>query len=485
VKAAALAAALLALHAVRGDEPRIEDAAGRQVLLRGVNVNQLGDYYRASPALDPVVALGERDFAEIAELGMNSVRLIVHWSALEPSPGAFDAAYLARIRQAVGWAKAHGIYVVLDMHQDAWGKHVATPPGETCAPGFSPALGWDGAPAWATLSDGLPTCKAQQREIAPAVAQAWQSFYGDRGGIQQRLVATWARLAGAFAGEPAVAGYDLINEPNPGFAPVAGATVPLGAYYQRAIAAIRAAGGRGIVFFEPGVEWSAAAANATPPPAFVADPNVVFAPHLYAGSITVDRAVGVEAMGIEDGFTLAERAAAQYGTTVWSGEWGWFGDPAADEPSILRYAAQEDAHRWGGAWWDWRQACGDPHNFAGPGAEVGKVSPSLHRFACPAQTDLGIPATTRRILARAYPRAAPGRLTALRSDPRSRAFSVRGTGTGCGLDVWVPGERAPVLSAHNVLRRAMRRAPGGWRVTGCTTGAYELASSGASAPSRR
>jgi endoglycosylceramidase len=302
------------------------------VLLRGVNVNQLGDYFQASPRLDPVVALRERDFAEIAQLGMNSVRLIVHWSKLEPSPGAFDAVYLARVREAVGWAKAHGIYVVLDMHQDAWGKHVATPSGETCAAGFTPALGWDGAPAWATLTDGLPTCKAQQREIAPAVAQAWQSFYADRDGIQQHLVETWARLARAFGREPAVAGYDLINEPNPGFAPVAGGTVPLGAYYQRAVAAIRAAGGRGIVFFEPSVEWSAAGASATPPPSFVADPNAVFAPHLYAGSITVDRALGIEAMSIEDGFALADGAAGQYRTTVWSGEWGWFGDPAAEEP---------------------------------------------------------------------------------------------------------------------------------------------------------
>ena len=85
-------------------------------------------------------------------LGFDVVRLLVHWSALEPRRGTFDTAYLDRIRQAVGWAREHGIYVVLDMHQDAWGKYIASPPGETCAPGFTHQQGWDGAPRWATLT---------------------------------------------------------------------------------------------------------------------------------------------------------------------------------------------------------------------------------------------------------------------------------------------------------------------------------------------
>jgi endoglycosylceramidase len=97
------------------------------------------------------------------------VRLIVHWSALEPQPGAFDAAYVARIHQAVDWARKHDLYVVLDMHQDAWGKFIASPPGVVCPPGFNPAIGWDGAPQWATITDGMSTCRAVIREVSPAV----------------------------------------------------------------------------------------------------------------------------------------------------------------------------------------------------------------------------------------------------------------------------------------------------------------------------
>ncbi len=45
---------LLPLHAIRGDRPGIFDTQGRQVLLRGVNLNALGDYYQANPNYTPV-----------------------------------------------------------------------------------------------------------------------------------------------------------------------------------------------------------------------------------------------------------------------------------------------------------------------------------------------------------------------------------------------------------------------------------------------
>src|SRR4051812_17533566 len=224
-----------ALHAERGSDPAIVTSDGRQVLLRGVNVNQLGDYWQQNPSLPSTIPLTPADFAGIHALGMNVVRLIVHWSKLEPQRGVYDDAYIERIREAVRWARAEGVYVVLDMHQDAWGKYVASPHDETCAPGFTHQQGWDGAPQWATITDGLPTCRFQIREVAPAVGQAWQNFYADRDGIQTELVSTWAHLAQEFAADSTVAGYDLLNEPNPGYGPGAEDATTLGVYYNRAI----------------------------------------------------------------------------------------------------------------------------------------------------------------------------------------------------------------------------------------------------------
>ncbi|MFL5846030.1 MAG: glycoside hydrolase family 5 protein [Solirubrobacteraceae bacterium] len=474
---AAGASALPRLHAERGAQPRIAAAGDRTVLLRGVNVNQLGDYYRQSPALDPVVPLRRADFAGIASLGMNVVRLLVHWSALEPRPGVFDEAYLARIRQAVGWARERRIYVVLDMHQDAWGKFIATPDGETCAPGSAPQQGWDGAPQWATLTAGAPTCRIGLRELSPAVGLAFQAFWNDQDGIQTALVKTWAKLAGAFAGDPAVAGYDLLNEPNPGLALGITDVGPLAQFYARAIPAIRAAeraapgGFSHIAFFEPSVIWSAAGTDAPPTPALLTDPDLVFAPHLYGGSIA--------AASVADGYRYAEQAAAQYGATVWSGEWGWFGDPKANEAAIREYVGLEDEHLWGGAWWDWKQACGDPHMFGdGADTEPEPVSVSLNRFACPAQTPLGIPPTTRRLLARPYVRSAPGRITQMTSDPAKRVLTVTGSDTNpkgsCALEAWVPGKARPRTTATHARRVRSVRVRGGWRLSACVRGDYAL-----------
>lgn len=469
----------------RGDDPAIVDAQGREVLLRGINVNQLGDYFQADPKQRTTFPLTDEDFAQIARLGFNVVRLVTNWSAWQPARGAFDDAYLRRVRTAVDAAAAHGLYTVIDMHQDAWGKFIATPAGTTCPPGFGPAVGWDGAPEWATLTDGQSTCRAADtRELSPAVAQAFQSFYLDREGIQSELVATWGRIARAFAGDERVAGFDLFNEPHPGYLIGPDQSAALGRFYGAAIDAIRAGeqSGGGFahpVYFEPSVLWSGFGDDATPPPGFTSDPGIVFAPHLYAESITVDQKLGVSSVSIERGFANAERVAAMYGAPLWSGEWGWFGEPSKELPRLERYAREEDRAAIGGAFWVWKQACGDPHTVGYSGA-----AGALNRLQCPGDKPLGLNTTFTAVLSRAYPRFAPGRITSLRSS--GATFSVagrRGEGT-CGVEVWVPGDAEPELAARNVSSLSPRRVPGGWIVTGCAgRGAYEMSGKPGTAPS--
>ena len=82
------------------------------------------------------------------------------------------------------------------------------------------------------------------RDLAPAVATAYTNFYTDRDGIQTELVRTWATVAEAFADEPAVAGYDLFNEPGIGATPPVSNGLLLGRYYDAAITAIRDAEAR-------------------------------------------------------------------------------------------------------------------------------------------------------------------------------------------------------------------------------------------------
>jgi len=310
------------LQATHGDGARIVDDLGRTVILRGVNVNGLGEYYQEFADLPSTLPLTEDDFASMASLGFDVVRLIVSWSRLEPQPGVIDTAYLDRIAATIGWARAHDIYVLLDMHQDAWGPFVSTPDGVLCPSPTEPAIGWDGAPVWATALVGtVATCRAGIREVSLAVATSFEDLYLDVAGVQGHLVSTWAQLAGRFAGDPAVAGYDLLNEPNPGLTVGVDDFVLLGSFYGRALNAIRAseaaAGGFGhIGFFEPAVVTGQLAVPG-PLPGFSNDPNLVYAPHLYNESI------GILPGTIEEGFanatTLTRSPPISFATEARSG----------------------------------------------------------------------------------------------------------------------------------------------------------------------
>jgi endoglycosylceramidase len=478
---------LLPLRAEGGDDPRFVDSEGREVLLRGVNVNALGEYYQADPDLPSTIPLTDADWTEMASLGFSSVRLIVSWSRLEPTPGAFDEEYVAQIHDAVDQARRNGIYVVLDMHQDAWGPHIATPDGYECPDGLEQAIGWDGAPEWATLTDGAETCRNPgSRESSLAVRTAFQSFYDDRDGIRTALTETWGRLAGEFADDPAVAGYDLFNEPN-GVEQLENQLPKYTDFLTETIAAIRAAeteagGFDHIVFVEPIVLYPLP--NSIPVAGFSDDANLAFAPHHYWESIT-------DILTIEDGFEITRRASAELGMPYWIGEYGWWSTDEADMAELRRYAIAEDAAIASGAWWGWRQACGDPHSIGVPGNEPDGQQ-HLHTLRCPGDEDLGITEEYAVVLSRTYPRSAPGRITELVSDPDERTARITGTTEGEDADastqlvVWVPdsGHGEPTIGGSGLADVELTAGDRGWVVTatvGCeyvfeVDGAAEIAS---------
>jgi endoglycosylceramidase len=141
--------------------PQILDRAGREVQLKGVNVDGLVDYWRpdlrppypsdpaayaggACPPDDPSVEgvpVCGFDAVQRRPVGFDAVRLNLSWSLLEPEPGRIDRVYLDRIAQVVGWLKAQGIFTVLDLHQDAWSKYVFSSPSDPCAGPLQPIGG--------------------------------------------------------------------------------------------------------------------------------------------------------------------------------------------------------------------------------------------------------------------------------------------------------------------------------------------------------
>jgi endoglycosylceramidase len=130
----------------------------------------------------------------------------------------------------------------------------------------------------------------------------------------------------------------------------------------------------------------------------------------------------------------------------------------------------------GGAWWQWKQACGDPHSIGTPDGHPPAQTDSLVRLACPSDSPVGIPESFQRVLGRAYPRAAPGVVRTLTSDPVTGTLHVAGTTDHKGvLDLWMPAAGGPpVVGGTNVTGVRVVQVDGGYRVTAKAVGVYAL-----------
>jgi endoglycosylceramidase len=420
---------------------RIVDANGREVLLRGVNVNALVEYWQYDEDLFTTYPFTEEDADAIAAIGWTAVRLLVSWSRVEPTAGAYDEAYLDEVAQAIAMLRERGVYTLLDLHQDAWGATLAAPPDEICEGVSVPAGGWDGAPGWATFDGGEPRCETGgRREFVPAVRAAWRAFLDDAEGpggvgIQTRYIDMFAHLVSRFANEDAVAGYDLMNEPNV-FEPPD--QPKLSAFYHNALAAMRDAeqrvgAPRRLFLFEPSAGWSLGFA---PPPPFEHDDQVIYSPHIYQE--------GIDGGTLEAGFARASSEAAELygGAPVVTGEWG--GDPDRAGPSgddyFQRHLAEQDRYRFGATMWTWREACGDPHKYAP--ARDGFI-PEVWGFFevdCATNAISGPRTALSEVLGRLTIRFAPGHLTSVQWAPGDSSLEASGENAreGNRLELFVP-----------------------------------------------
>jgi endoglycosylceramidase len=461
---------------------RIRDAFGREVILRGVNVNAFVDYWSYDPELFTTYPLTPEDADLLAGMGWNMVRLLFSWSRVEPEPGYYDEAYLDELEDAVRLLESRGIYSILDAHQDAWGPSLAADDSEDCPAGVDPAFGWDGAPEWATLAAGEPRCEfGGTRELSPAVIAAFNAFWADAPGpgevgIQTRYVRMWEHVAARFAGLDAVAGYDVMNEPNAFTFP--DPFVVLTEFYERALAGIRAgevvAGApRRLFFFEPSILWAGFGVGAPLP---FGDDQMVYAPHIYQGGLddqTLDDAIFQKAR--DEGATFG-------GVPVLTGEWGSDPRRAADpgDDYFDRHQSLQDRFRFGATLWTWREACGDPHKAGEVRAGNIPFVWGLFDVDCITNEVLGMREPLTEVMRRPLVRAAPGRLTDVLWDAAARGFVVRGEGAEPWESFIVfyparPGDR-PKPASEGLFGVHPRPAAGGGRFFAgyARGGAWEL-----------
>ena len=88
------------------------DSLGRVRLFHGVNiVEKQFPWYDVSLLKYDVVA-------QLAAVGVNVVRVGFMWTGAEPTPGQFNMTYYEIMRSIVTNLADHGIYALLDVHQD-------------------------------------------------------------------------------------------------------------------------------------------------------------------------------------------------------------------------------------------------------------------------------------------------------------------------------------------------------------------------------
>jgi endoglycosylceramidase len=363
----------------------ITDAQGRVVNLHGINM-----VYKRPPYAPDAVGFGDDDAAFLAAEGFNVVRLGVIYTAVEPSPGVYDDAYLDRIHATVDTLAAHGIVALLDFHQDMYNERFQ---GE----------GW---PDWAVMDDGLP---AQPRSgfpnnylLMPALQRAFDHFFDDDGGLQDHYAAAWAHVAQRFKDAPNLLGYELLNEPWPGttWQDCANPTgcpagdAKLEAFDKRVLAAIRAVDPRGLVWHEPFVLFNQGGGTSVKA---LGDPNVGFSFHDYC--LAAERPASDAACAKSDDLVF-QHALDHVASTKEALLLTEFG--ATDATSVLTPMV-ERADRTMVSWTEWHYCgCDDP-TTSGPGARQAIV---LDPARPPAGDNLK--AVTLDQLVRPYPQVVAG-----------------------------------------------------------------------------
>ena len=233
----------------------ITDSRGRVLDLHGVNM-----VYKQAPYYPSVAGFGDDDAAFLASEGYDTVRVGIIYKAVEPQPGVYNDAYLAQIADTVRTLGRHGIWSMLDFHQDMYNERFQ---GE----------GW---PDWAVQDDGLPAEPKNGFPLnyltMPALQHAFDHFWANSPGpggvgLQDRYAAAWRHVAAYFRHTPWVLGYELLNEPWPGTT-WAQCVNPQGCpffdalltqFNKRSVAAIRQADPTTLVWYEPNVLFNSGA----------------------------------------------------------------------------------------------------------------------------------------------------------------------------------------------------------------------------------
>jgi endoglucanase len=244
----------------------------------------------------------EADIRRISELGYNSVRPALNSRLFLKESGEVDSGSegFQLLDNLVKWCKASGIYVIIDMH---------------------------GAPGGQT-GQNIDDSADDQPELFM------------RPKYEEQLVNLWVAIARRYSNEPAVAGFDLLNEPLPARTGAAAKyKARLEPLYKRLTKAIREVDPKHMIILE-GFDWANDWSVFTGP----FDNNLVYQFHYYCW----DNPAAVKSISRYLDYRK------RFNAPVWVGETG-------ERDSAIYWATTEyfESNNIGWSFWPWKKMDAD------------------------------------------------------------------------------------------------------------------------------
>jgi endoglycosylceramidase len=401
------------------------DAAGRQVLLRGVNTGGRSKFapffpfpFQESGLENQTGALPFKQavadfYSRVAGWGHNVVRMPFSWEALEPTRGAYDDLYLARYLAMIDAAAEHDLRVLVDFHQDVFA---------------APYCG-DGFPLWACpepIPEPPDDCSGWfmgYLEQASPINNAYGRFWRNEDGLQDSFKAMWKYMAEAAWSRDNVIGFEIMNEPHHGTEDEeewAESTLPI--FYEEVGADIRSVAPNALIFFDStGLD----AATQEPLLKRPQGKDFVFAPHYYLMSIYTGGELDMDE--IPKGLARWAAKSLAWDLPVLVGEFGIYRVLPEAEQYFTVIMNALDSHLLHGTAWE-VSTTQDDWNDEG----MSLIAPDGQ------ETD-GLQA-----LIRVYPSAIDGEAIAFRYTPSTRVATLTYDARGNGLtELVVPTQLYP------------------------------------------
>ena len=217
------------------------DSDNRVNIFHGVNI--IYKIYPFHPdvitkAFDPFTSFNDEDVKIIKKLGFNVVRLGIIWEGLETEPGKYNLEYLEKIKIIINKLGSHGIYTILDAHQDLFsrifcGEGVPSfyakdiPVDKTCSSTITAEYfkligmciplsshNWEYEKIYTNSFPTKESCAKNYSKYfqSSELASAFYYFYTNED-LQNKFTNFWKKIADFFQDNINILGLDLLNKP--------------------------------------------------------------------------------------------------------------------------------------------------------------------------------------------------------------------------------------------------------------------------------